>query len=140
MTRSFFNILRTYYETYKYSNASISNFKSICEEVSGKNLNIFFEQWVYSKGQIELEYKTEIINSENEYLVKIPLQQVQEDYEEFYFPLEIKMTFNDGIEKKYRYEIVSRDTLLEISTDAIPDSIELDPDRWLLAQINMKEE
>ena len=137
---SFFNILRTYYETYKYSNASISNFKSICEEVSEKNLNIFFEQWVYSKGQIELEYKTEIINSENEYLVKIPLQQVQEDYEEFYFPLEIKMTFNDGIEKKYRYEIVSRDTLLEISTDAIPDSIELDPDRWLLAQINMKEE
>ena len=50
------------------------------------------------------------------------------------------MIFTDGIEKKYRYEIVSRDTLLEISTDAIPDSIELDPDRWLLAQINMKEE
>jgi aminopeptidase N len=137
---SFFEILRTYYETYKYLNASISDFKSICEEVSGKNLNIFFEQWVYSKGQIELEYKTEIINSENEYLVKIPLQQVQEDYEEFYFPLEIKITFNDGIEKKYRYEIVSRDTLLEISADAIPDSIELDPDRWLLAQINMKDE
>jgi aminopeptidase N len=136
---TFFNILKTYYETFKYSNASISDFKKVCEEVSGKYLDKFFEQWVYSKGQIELEYKTESTKSENNYLVKITLQQVQEDYEEFYFPLEIKMTFNDGIEKRFRYEIVSRDTLLEISTDAIPDSIELDPDRWLLAEIYMKD-
>ena len=137
---TFFNILKTYYETFKYSNASISDFKTVCEEVSGKNLDKFFEQWVYSKGQIELEYKTESTKSENNYLVKIALQQVQEDYKEFYFPLEIKMTFKDGIEKQFRYEIVSRDTLLEISTDAIPDSIELDPDNWLLAVINLKEE
>ena len=137
---TFFNILKTYYETFKYSNASISDFKTVCEEVSGKNLDKFFEQWVYSKGQIELEYKTESTKSENNYLVKIALQQVQEDYEEFYFSLEIKMTFKDGIEKQFRYEIVSRDTLLEISTDAIPDSIELDPDNWLLAVINLKEE
>lgn len=137
---AFFNILETYYETFKYSNASTNDFKNVCEEVSGKNLDKFFEQWIYSKGQIELEYKTESIKSENNYLVKIALQQVQEDYEEFYFPLEVKMTFNDGIEKQYQYEIVSRDTLLEISTDAIPESIELDPDNWLLAVINLKEE
>ena len=36
----------------------------------------------------------------------------------------------------FRYEIMSRDTILEISTDVIPDSIELDPNRWLLADIN----
>jgi aminopeptidase N len=137
---AFFNILKTYYGTYKYSNACISDFKTICEEVSGKNLHKFFEQWVYGKGQIELEYKTESVKSDNGYLTKIPLQQVQEEYEEYHFPLEIKMIFKDGIEKEFRYEIVSRDTVLEISTDAIPDSIELDPDRWLLAEINLKDE
>jgi aminopeptidase N len=137
---SFFKILETYYETYKYSNASINDFKAVCEDVSGKNLDKFFDQWVYGKGQIELEYKTESVKSDNDYLIKIPLQQVQEDYEEYHIPLEVKMIFKDSLEKKFRYEIVSRDTVLEISTDAIPDSIELDPDRWLLAVINMKDE
>ena len=137
---NFFNILKTYYETYKYSNASISDFQAVCEEVSGINLDKFFEQWVYSNGQIELEYNTQITKSENGYLVKIPLQQVQEDYEIFYFPLEVKMKFDDGLEKMFRYEIMSRDTTLEMLTDAIPDSIELDPDRWLLADIFMKDE
>ena len=137
---AFFNILRNYFETYKYSNASISDFKNICEKVSKKNLTKFFEQWVYSEGQIELEYKTKSIKLENNYLVNIPLQQVQEGIEVFYFPLEIKLIFNDGIEKMFRYEIMSRDTILEISTDAIPDSIELDPNRWLLADIFMKDE
>ncbi len=137
---TFFNILKTYYETFKYSNASISDFKNVCEIVSGKNLNKFFDQWVYSKGNIELEYQTKLIKSKNNYLVEIHLQQVQEDYEEFYFPLEIKMTLANETEKKFIYEIVSRDTLLEISTVAIPDSIELDPDRWLLADISMKDE
>ena len=137
---SFFKILETYYDTYKYSNASINDFKAVCEDVSGKNLDKFFDQWVYGKGQIELEYNTESVKSGDGYLIKIPLQQIQEDYEEYHIPLEVKMIFKDSLEKKFRYEIVSRDTVLEISTDAIPDSIELDPDRWLLAVINMKDE
>ncbi|MCW9064756.1 MAG: M1 family aminopeptidase [Ignavibacteriaceae bacterium] len=137
---SFFNILRNYFETYKYSNASISDFKNICEKVSKKNLTKFFKQWVYSEGQIELEYKTESIKLENNYLVKIPLQQVQEGNEAFYFPLEIKMLYEDNKQQIFRYEIMSRDTILEISMDAMPDSIELDPNRWLLADIFMKDE
>jgi len=46
----------------------------------------------------------------------------------------------EGAEKKYRYDIASKDTMLEILTTEFPDSIELDPDRWLLAVINLKEE
>jgi len=137
---SFFNILRNYFETYKYSNASISDFKNICEKVSKKNLAKFFKQWVYNVGQIELEYKTESIKLENNYLVKIPLRQVQEGNKAFNFPLEIKMLYKDNKEQMFRYEIMSRDTILEISMDAIPDSIELDPNRWLLADIFMKDE
>jgi aminopeptidase N len=136
----FFNILRTYYETYKYSNASTSDFKSISEKVSGKNLDKFFEQWIYGEGQIELEYKTETVKEGEDYLIRIQLEQIQEDYEEYHFPLEVKIIFKDSIEKSYRYEITSKDTLLEIPTSKYPDSIELNPDNWLLAVINLKDE
>jgi len=137
---SFFNILRTYYETYKYSNASTGDFKSVCEKVSGKNLDQFFEQWIYTEGQIELEYETETVKSQNEYLNRIQMGQIQEDYGEYHFPLEVKFVFKDSTEKSFRYEITSKDTLIEISTTTIPSGIELDPDNWLLAEINLKDE
>lgn len=133
---AFFNSLRNYYETFKYSNASINDFKNICEDISGTNLDKFFEQWVDGEGQIELGYNTEIENSGEEHLVKIHLEQLQEDLE-FYFPLEIKMTFREQREKMFRYDITSRDTILKILLEALPDSIELDPNRWLLAEINL---
>jgi hypothetical protein len=50
------------------------------------------------------------------------------------------MLHKDNKEQMFRCEIMSRDTILEISMDAIPDSIELDPNRWLLADIFMKDE
>jgi aminopeptidase N len=137
---AFFKILRTYYQSYKYSNASINDFKFVCQEVSGKNLDKFFDQWVYSEGQIEIEYKKETIKSEENYLVKIYLEQVQEEYEIYNFPLEIKMKFKDDTEQNLRYNIVSRDSILEIRTNEKPDSIELDPDNWLLAAINFRDE
>ncbi len=137
---TFFKILKTYYETFKYSNASTNDFKNICEIVSEKNLDKFFEQWVYSEGEIEIEYKTEIVNSSKGELVKIQLEQIQEDYEVYQFPLEIKIVNKDSTEQNFRYEITSRDTLIEISTISTPDTIELDPDRWLLAQIHLNEE
>jgi aminopeptidase N len=136
----FFNILRTYFETYKYSNASIGDFKSVSEKVSGKNLDKFFEQWVFGKGQIELEYKTETLKSGEDYLVRIQLEQIQEDYEEYYFPLEVKIIFKDSTEKSFRFEIASKDTLLEILATEYPESIDLNPDNWLLAVINLKED
>ncbi|HEY6625895.1 MAG TPA: hypothetical protein VIZ21_02990, partial [Ignavibacteriaceae bacterium] len=136
----FFEILRTYYKTYKYSNASISDFKYVSEKVSGKNLDKYFEQWVYGKGQIEIEYKTETVKSGEDFLIRIQLEQVQEEYEEYHFPLDIKISFKDSTEKKYRYEIASKDTMLEISATARPESIQLDPDNWLLAVITSEDE
>ncbi len=137
---SFFEILRNYYEAYKYSNASISDFKYVCEKVSVKNLDKFFEQWIYVEGQIELKYKTETVKSQNEYLNRIQLGQIQEDYKAYHFPLEVKLIFEDSTEKSFRYEITSKDTLIEILTSDKPIDIIMDPDNWLLAVINLKDE
>lgn len=137
---SFFNVLREYYETYKYSNASIADFKFICEKVSGKNLDKFFEQWVYSKGQIEVNYKTEVKEKNDSFLVTISIEQVQDKYDEFHFPLEVKLKFTDAHEEFYKYNIVSENAKLEISAGSIPESIELDPNNWLLASFNLVDE
>ncbi len=43
---TFFNILRTYTERYKYGNATTDDFISLSEEVSGKDLRKFFAGWL----------------------------------------------------------------------------------------------
>ena len=72
--------------------------------------------------------------------MRIQLEQIQEEYEEYHYPLEVKISFKDSTDKSYRYEITSKDTLIEISTIVVPESIQLDPNNWLLAVINLKDE
>lgn len=50
----FFEILRTYYDRYKYSNAVTDDFIAVAEEVSGKDLGDFFNAWLYDEQLPEL--------------------------------------------------------------------------------------
>jgi aminopeptidase N len=44
---TFFQILRTYTERFRYGNASTADFIAVTEEVSGQDLGEFFDAWLY---------------------------------------------------------------------------------------------
>lgn len=44
---TFFEIMRTYYQRYQYGNAAIADFIDVAEEVSGQDLENFFDAWLY---------------------------------------------------------------------------------------------
>ena len=48
----FFRSLRSYANdpTLRYSTAAIRDFQNVCETVSGKDLNYFFQEWIYRDG------------------------------------------------------------------------------------------
>lgn len=46
---TFYQILRTYYYRYQFSNASTADFIAVTEEVSGQNLGPFFDAWLYGE-------------------------------------------------------------------------------------------
>jgi aminopeptidase N len=46
---TFYQILRTYYQRYQYSNASTKDFIAVAEEVSGQDLGSFFNAWLYGE-------------------------------------------------------------------------------------------
>ena len=46
---AFFEILRTYYERYQGGNARTDDFIAVAEEVSGKDLQELFDNWLYSE-------------------------------------------------------------------------------------------
>ncbi len=44
---SFFTIIKTYYNTYKYKNATTDDFRAVVEKFTKKDFKPFFKQWLY---------------------------------------------------------------------------------------------
>lgn len=81
----FHQIIKTYYAAYAGKNADTRDFQKICEQVSGKDLTRFFDQWLYTPGCPQLDVKWEYQEGKKEVLVTIT--QLQNTA--FEFPLDI---------------------------------------------------
>ena len=58
---TFFKGMREYFERFKYKNAETSDFMGVMEEVSGKKLDWFFDEWVYKgTGQAKIRILVEV--------------------------------------------------------------------------------
>ena len=135
---TFFKILHTYYETFKYKNASTYDFEKICDQVSGKDLTQFFNQWVFDgTGDINLEYSWKAAKQKNNYQFELNLKQTQSGYERYEFPLEVKIIFADKTSLNKTFRIKDRQTKIDFKVDKKPVDLQMDPDEWLLA--NYKE-
>ena len=133
----FFRILRTYYDKYKYGNASTDDFEKICEYVSSRNLNYFFKQWIYEgEDQLTLKYKWQLETNNNKYNIHLQIDQEQEDFPLYRFPLDLSIKLENKNEsiKKTIY-IDKRESTIDIPVETKPISVTLDPDNWLLATI-----
>lgn len=136
---SFFKSLRKYFETFKYSNASTSDFKNICEKVSGKNLKQFFEQWIYrGEGIIELSYDWNFDSVDNKLVINF--EQTQKGYDFYFFPLDIKIKYEDGSSEIQQIYIQKRNSRFYFDLKQKPKEIILDPNKWLLATFESRNE
>jgi aminopeptidase N len=136
---AFFKILRTYFKKYKYNTASTEDFKKVCEDVSGKNLEKFFDQWVY-KGddQINLLYSWDKKKEDDGYKVFLNFEQTQTDYPVYNFAIEAEFDLENGVAVYRKFYVDSRTKDFEISLDQKPEKLTLDPNNWLLAKIRDK--
>ncbi|MEX6688419.1 M1 family aminopeptidase [Danxiaibacter flavus] len=119
----FWQSIRKYYATYSGKNATTEDLQKIFEKVSGQNLNDFFEQWLYTTGQPELQVKWNYDTAKKAVSINI----VQSQAIPFKFPLEIQVG-----DKKVVYDISERNTSKEVIVDKAPQAIVLDPDVKLL--------
>jgi len=129
----FWRSIRKYYATYAGSIADTRDLQKVFEDVSGKNLKQFFDQWLYTTGQPELE----IIWSYNaDKSLIIDIKQLQKNV--FKFPLTLKINTSTGSknEKVFVDKAVSS---FKIKQDQKPVSIFVDPDTQLLMSNTIKE-
>lgn len=120
--------IRAYYKEYANSNADTRDLQKVFEQVSGKDLSVFFDQWLYRPGIPNLG----ITWGYNEKTKKtwIEVKQLQEN--DFAFTLPVKLITKSGKGSIENIDIRNRFTHIEIDGDT-QDLID-DPETILLFQ------
>ena len=131
--------LYTYLEQFKFKTAKTEDLRQIMEEVSGINLQQFFEQWIYREGHPILSLQI----SDDQGKVKLSLTQEQEG-DAFVFSLEVHFTLSSTIaadsnnEQKQIIEQVQISHKTFSKTFDIPmgnlDQITIDPEYKILKE------
>ncbi|UCE17100.1 MAG: hypothetical protein JSV84_09330 [Gemmatimonadota bacterium] len=134
-TDLFFESIRTYGQRYMYGNATTDDLKAVFEEVTGEELDWFFEQWIYSPGYPEYQFmwETEDIGG-GMHEVTVHVNQIQTNAPVFTMPVEFNVFTRNG-------EVI--DTVVidqafqsfQITVDAAPDSVFLDRFGWILKDV-----
>jgi len=126
-------IMHEYADRHAYSTATTEDFISAAEDVSGLDLDLFFEQWVYKAGYPEIRHEW----SWQAGMLELTIRQVQTVDELtplFDFDLELRLVTPGGT----RDEVVrvhQESETYNFSIAEQPAAVILDPDRWLLFKL-----
>ena len=130
---AFFKSMRNYYETYKYKNATIDDFKKICELVSGKNLDYFFKQWIFNgTGIINEQYSWNVDTEDSDFVLHLDLNQIQTGFEDYKFPLDLEVKFEDNSSQFLKFEVDKREQVFNFKFKRKPVAVIFDPHSWIL--------
>lgn len=118
----FFEGMRTYYKRFRDGNALTDDLKSVMEEVSDQELDLFFDQWVYGQGHLVLSISYQYKAARSE--LEIEIVQQQDDP----FAFDIEFLVDDELEV---ISITETKTTITVSVESEPE-VQVDPYVWLL--------
>lgn len=124
---AFFKGVQVYYSRFQGKNANSAELQEVFEEVSSKDLNDFFHQWLYASGQPMI-----LLNwTQKKAACIINIQQQQNQYL-FKFPLEMKVVYSDGSSEIKTLDVSSKRHEIKWKEKKKIKEIILDPHTKLL--------
>ena len=133
-TENFWKGIQSYYRKYQNANATTEDFRREMEEVSGKDLYVFFQQWLYRAGTLKLAGSWQYDHAKGQ--VRVTLDQVQEDGSLFEMPLELGLYFEGQDRSQFEdIQVDQKSNSFTIEVDEEPKNIMLDPNTWVLMEV-----
>jgi aminopeptidase N len=129
-TEQFWTAIRDYYRRYRDQNASTAELRAIFEQVSGKDLGWFFQQWLNRAGVPKIEGTWRYVPARK--AIEVTLTQGQ-PAEVFKLAVDVGVTQQAGeLPKIERIDLTGRTATKVIAVDKEPAAVTLDPQSWLL--------
>lgn len=123
--------IKTYLNDHLYGTGEAHQLRLAFEQVSGKDLNWFFNQWYFNNGHPKLDIN--YVYSEEANIVTIEIEQTQDGL--FQFPLAIEV-FEGDTPKRYEVWVDEKSKSFSFKYTDKPDLVNVDADRTLLAEFN----
>ena len=128
---AFYKSLNLYLTNHKFKNAEAHQLRLAFEEVTGKDLNWFWNQWYYGSGHPKLGIKYSYDDAAKKAIVIV--QQKQEGDKVFRMPVAVDI-YNGNTMTRHNVWIENKADTFSFASITKPDLINFDGDKYLLAE------
>lgn len=131
---AFFASLKLYLERNKFKTAEAHDLRLAFEEVTGEDLNWFFNEWYYAKGHPELDVKKSYDAATKKLNIEITQQQDFKICPLYKLPIYVDI-YAGGKKERQRIWIDDVKNTFTFDVASNPDLVNIDAERQLLAKI-----
>jgi aminopeptidase N len=137
---AFFAGIRAYVARHGGGLVETADFRRAMEDATGKDLGLFFREWVESPGHPEVSVAAKWDREAR--LVSVRVEQTQRDDGKtplFHFPLDVTVVPAEGAARAttHRFEVTRRNDTFHIPLDARPRFVVVDPEANVLGVLDV---
>lgn len=140
----FREILRTYAASeFAYGTATTEDFVAIASKVYGQSLDYFFKQWIYGENYPTYRVKWSsgaVAGQANRHRLQVRLEQSTSTANPVFFtmPVPVKISTASGDTLITVFNNLA-DQTFDLTVRGTPTSVQIDPDNWILKQVEVTE-
>jgi hypothetical protein len=128
---AFFDALAAYRQAHEYVSAVTTEFQQTVETVSGRDLDWFFNEWIYDIGWPEYEYSWRALEAGGQWALNLMIDQVQTNGPVFAMPVDVRIT-GATVDTLVTVWVDQSHEVFDLTLSAEPAALALDPDNWIL--------
>ena len=134
---AFFASLQTYLKEHAFKSAEVDDLRQSFEEITGRDLHWFFDQWYFSEGHPVLDISHAYDAGQHKLSIEIEQTQGVQGYREvFTLPMEIAIFHQDSSIEIQRVQLDKKSQSFHFDLSAAPLAVVLDPRDIMLAVVN----
>ena len=131
--RDFAETIRQFYGRHRYGTVLTEDFRAVAEEVSGRDLDWFFDQWLFRPGHPRLRVEHSWDEEAKE--VVLTVRQTQpDDWPTFRFDAVVELRHETGAARR-SVQLREREHVFRLPFVMEPKAVTFDPDGWVLKTI-----
>jgi aminopeptidase N len=131
---AFFAALHVYLTRHAYQSVEVHDLRMAFEDVTGEDLNWFFNQWYLDQGHPSLTYKYEYDAINHNIALHLNQTQVKTFPRAFVLPIDVDIHHSNGSIERRRVWMNEREQQIDIACTDQPHLVVIDPDRVLLTE------